>query len=232
MKKLIILILFIIAVTQANTQRLTTVDEKLFHFGFNLGINVMDFGIKNSMIPIDGKIYQSEVSWLMPGFSVGVIGDLRLNRFFNLRLIPTLHLGQRTLTYMNDIDDQLYKTAIKSTIISVPLHIKYNSVRVMDSRPYLLLGGGINIDLAHDKTKAVLLDYTDYFIEFGVGWTIYFEYFRFAPEIKFALGFNNILTPWEERMKQPGYLEPDHQKYSDALTKLTSRMFTLVFNFE
>ena len=134
----------------AKAQNLINADDKLVHFGFNVGINVMDFGIKSSMTPIDGKIYQSEVSSLTPGFSVGVIGDLRLHKFFNLRLIPSLHLGERTLTYMNDIDDELFKTTIKSTCITVPLYIKYSAVRVKNYRPYLLVGGGVNFDLAHD----------------------------------------------------------------------------------
>ena len=161
-----------------------------------------------------------------------VLRDLRLHKFFNLRLIPSLHLGERTLTYMNDIDDELFKTTIKSTCITVPLYIKYSAVRVKNYRPYLLVGGGVNFDLAHDKTKPILLDYTDYFIEFGFGWTIYFEYFRLSPEIKFAIGFNNVHTSWEDRKHENGYLDPEHQKYNDALSRLTSRMFTLVFNFE
>ena len=41
--------------------------------------------------------------------------------------------------------------------------------------------------------------------------------------------FNNILTPWEDR---EGYLEPENQKFTQALSKLTSRMFTIAFNFE
>lgn len=232
MKRAVIYIVMSLCILGAKAQNLINADDKLVHFGFNVGINVMDFGIKSSMTPIDGKIYQSEVSSLTPGFSVGVIGDLRLHKFFNLRLIPSLHLGERTLTYMNDIDDELFKTTIKSTCITVPLYIKYSAVRIKNYRPYLLVGGGVNFDLAHDKTKPILLDYTDYFIEFGFGWTIYFEYFRLSPEIKFAIGFNNVHTSWEDRKHENGYLDPEHQKYNDALSRLTSRMFTLVFNFE
>ena len=213
----------------AVAQNLPSIDHKRFHFGFTLGINVMDFGVKNSMLPIDGTIYEAQVSTVMPGFSVGVIGDMRLGEFFNLRFIPPLHLGERTLTYRHDQNSALSNLTLKSTFITVPFYIKYSAVRINNYRPYLIAGVGGLIDLAHDQKKAVLLDYLDYFIDFGFGCTFYTEYFRFSPEIKFGLGFNNIITPWNKRT---GYLNPDDQKYSDALSRLTSRIFTLTFNFE
>ncbi len=214
-------------------QNLPNADFKRLQFGFNVGLNVMDFGIRQSMQNLNGKVYQAEVSSLMPGFSVGLIGTVRLNEYFYLRLVPNLNLGERTLTYMNDKTEELFKATIKSTSISVPLHVKYASVRVNNVRPYVLLGGGVLFDFDHDKTKPVLLKYTDYFVEFGVGCTFYFEYFRFSPELRFALGFNNINTPWEERLADPGdFLDPEFEPYTRALSKLTSRIFTLVFNFE
>ena len=80
MKRAVIYIVMSLCILGAKAQNLINADDKLVHFGFNVGINVMDFGIKSSMTPIDGKIYQSEVSSLTPGFSVGVIGDLRLHK--------------------------------------------------------------------------------------------------------------------------------------------------------
>lgn len=216
-----------------SSQNLPNVDFKRFHFGFNVGLNVMDFGIKQSMLVQDGAIYQAEVSSLMPGFSVGLIGSVRLGEYFNLRLVPSLNLGERTLSYMNDQTDDIFKSTVKTTSITIPLHIKYSSVRVNNVRPYLLAGGGVLFDFSHDKSMPVLLNYADYYVEFGVGCTFYFEYFRFSPEIRFALGLSNILTPWDKRLESPGeYLEPSYQKYSDALSRLTSRFLTIAFNFE
>ena len=216
----------------ANAQNLPLVDAKPAHFGFNLGVNVMDFGIRNSMLVQDGVVYQAEVSSLMPGFSVGVFGDVRLGKYFNMRLVPTLSLGDRTLVYMNDKNSDIYKTTIKSTMLTVPLHFKYSSVRIKNYRVYMFAGGGVLFELSHDQTKAVLSKYFDYFVEFGVGWTIYTEYFRLAPEIKFLMGFNNMLTPWEKRLSHEGYVDPAFEPYTRGLDRLTSRMFTFVLNFE
>ena len=102
-------------------------------------------------------------------------------------------------------------------------------MRVKNYSTYIVSGGGALIEFAHDQKKAVILAYWDGFIDFGVGCTFYLEYFRFAPEIKFGMGFNNIITPWEKRQ---GYLDPDDRRYSDALSRLATRLFTLTFNFE
>lgn len=217
----------------ARAENLPTVDMKPVHFGFNLGLNVMDYGIRNSMVEHEGVVYQAEVSSLMPGFSVGVFGDVRLGRYLNLRLVPTLSLGDRTLVYMNDQNGDVFKTTLKSTMLTVPLHLKYSSVRIKNYRMYVFAGGGALFELSHDQSKPVLSKYVDYFVEFGVGCTIYTEYFRLSPEFKFLMGFNNMLTSWDDRLRQQnGYVDPSFEPYTRALDRLTSRVFSFVINFE
>lgn len=233
MKRIKFIYLLLHIAVSVFAENLPTVDLKPIHFGFNLGMNIMDYGIRNSMIQHDGIVYQAEVSNLMPGFSVGVFGDVRLGSYFNLRLVPTLALGDRTLVYMNDQNSDIFKTSLKSTVLTVPLHFKYSSVRIRNYRVYIFAGGGVLFELSHDQTKAVLSRYTDYFVEFGIGWTIYTEYFRLSPEVKFLMGFNNMITPWEQRLSQQnGYVDPTFEPYTRAIDRLTTRMFTFVVNFE
>lgn len=229
MKKTIFVIFLLTYSVGSFAQQLINADNKRFHFGFTLGTSIFDFGVTPSDVEIDGKTYKADVSSLVPGFTVGVIGDLRLGDYFNLRLIPSLYLADRTLSFSNNVDDEIAQTSLKSTTITVPLYVKFNALRVKNYKPYVLLGGGAAFDLAHDKQKPILLKTADGFIEFGVGCTIYFTYFRFSPEIRFALGFNNLLTPLEERAET---VEPEFQFFSNSLSKLTSRMFTIAFNFE
>ncbi len=119
-------------------------------------------------------------------------------------------------------------------MITVPLLLKYSAVRIKNYGIYVVAGGGVLFDFSHEQTNPILLNYFDYFVEFGVGCTFYTKYFRFSPEIKFALGFNNVHTNWDQRIEQVngGYLDPDWQPYNDALSKLTSRVFTIALNFE
>ncbi|VBB48670.1 conserved hypothetical protein [uncultured Paludibacter sp.] len=196
------------------------VDDKPIHFGFSLGMNFMDFGI----IPTD-KNNDVNVTSLMPGFSVGAISDLRLSRYFNLRFTPTLNLGQRTLQYTDSTN-----VNVLSIPLYLPLYIKYSSERNGNFRPYVIAGGGLWWDWGRNKEKPVLLKQFDTILEAGVGCDIYFSFFKLSPELKFAIGLNNMLVPLSQR--DTGMISDQDKKYTEALNKLTTKMITLSFNFE
>jgi hypothetical protein len=107
--------------------------------------------------------------------------------------------------------------------------LKYSAERYGNIRPYLIGGGGVGLDLGRDKEKPVYLKPLDLYLEFGVGCEIYFWFFKLAPELKFSIGGNNLFVPLEER--DDNLIGPD-KIYSEALSKLTSKMITLTFNFE
>jgi hypothetical protein len=201
-------------------------DSKFIHFGFSLGTNLMDFGVTPSLDTIAGKVYRADVSNLTPGFSVGVITDMRLHRYFNLRFTPTLHFGQRTLSYKANGSSESESFTITSIPLSLPLYLKYSAERRGNYRPYLLWGAGAYIDFDRSLEQPILLQPIDFFTEIGVGCDLYFSFFKLAPELKFALGFNNMVTPDFTPTNAAD------KKFTTALSKLTSRMFTLTFNFE
>jgi len=225
LKKIILVGLMMLGLnsTVSSQGNLPYVDDKLIHFGFSLGINTMNFGVTNVSDSASAR-----VSTLKPGFSVGIISDLRLNRYLNLRFNPTLHFGERQLNYYpRNGNDSL---AITSIPISLPIYLKYSSERKGNYRPYLICGGGLSIDLATNKDNPVLLQPIDFFTEFGVGCDIYFSFFKLSPELKYTLGFNNMLVPLDQR--DSGQISADKQRFSTVISKLTSRMLTLTFNFE
>lgn len=229
MKRVLILILVLTTLSPLSARNLPSIDYKAYHFGFSLGFNVLDFGIIPSGKIVDGKVYNADIESIIPGFSIGLLGDMRLNNYFSLRVTPTLMLSQRTLTFVNNIDDDTYKSRIKSTIITLPVYLKYQSVRILDFRGYVMAGGGLLYDMTHDQTQAVLLHRYDAYWDVAVGATFYMEYFRLSPELHFGMGMTNILTPLKER---DGFVDPDYRKYNDALDKLTTRLFSITFNFE
>ncbi|NLI72602.1 MAG: PorT family protein [Bacteroidales bacterium] len=196
-------------------------DEKTMHFGFSLGLNLMDF----EAIPtsIDENV---NVTSIIPGFSVGAISDLRLSRYMNLRFTPTLMLNQRNIHYTDESIANLL-----SIPFYMPVYLKYSSERITNFRPYLIAGGGVWVDWGRDKEKTVLLKPFDALIEAGFGCSIYFPFFRLSPELKFSFGFNNMLTPLDER-DAGSLLNPKTIKHTESINKLTTRMISLTFNFE
>ena len=194
------------------------VDDKPLHFGYALGLNFMDFAV----VPADINKDVS-VTAVAPGFSVGAISDLRLNRYFNLRFTPTLMLSQRTLNYKNYDPAQ-----ILSVPLYLPMYIKYSSERKDNYRPYVLAGGGLWMDWGRNKERAVLLNPFDALVEAGVGCDLYFPFFKLSPVLKFAVGVSNVITPTAMRDTTPA----SGPGPTDAISKLTTRMITLAFNIE
>lgn len=229
--KYLLVVVFLQVGVWAKSQNSYFSDDEAFHFGFSLGFNAMDFGVESSLAIIDGKQYLVDVSTLKPGFSVGIVTDMLINRYFNLRFTPTLHFGERQLTYSPiGISNQQTSIVVPSVPISLPLYLKYSAERYGNLRPYLLFGGGVSYDMGTNKEKPIYLKPFDVYAEVGVGCDIYLSFFKLAPELKFAIGNNDLFIPLDER--DAGMLSESDKKYSLALSKLTSRMLTLTFNFE
>jgi len=211
---------------------LPEIDNKPFRLGFFLGSNLMDLEVEHTELLQDGQILYADVSRLIPGFSVGLITDLRLHRYFNLRFTPALLLGERNLSFKSYdpvsqliSDDQTIN--IFSLPVDLPLSIKYSAERYGNFRPYILLGTGAYFDLGRDELKDVTLDLLDLYVSVGFGCDLYFRWFKLSPEVKLNLGQTNILTS-----KTPTSENAQSLKYTNALAKLFSRIVVFSLNIE
>ncbi|OFX17551.1 MAG: hypothetical protein A2033_00245 [Bacteroidetes bacterium GWA2_31_9] len=231
MKKFII-ILFLCFSIFANAQYTRPInfpryDNQQIHFGFTLGLNRMDFTIKNSgdFFLLD-SVYSVENQPMM-GFNLGIVSDLKINQHWNLRFLPGLIFGQRNMEYLV-LKDSSFTTKvmkIESTFLDFPLVFKYRAQRINDYRPYLLMGGSYKFDLAAQKEikeeekPKIRLNRSDFYYEIGFGIDYYLPYFKFSTELKFAVGIKNIL-------------KTDNTQYTRAIQRMNSKMIILSFHFE
>ncbi len=219
------------------------IDDKLVHFGFSLGMNLMSYSVTESLQPVSGlsptpgegnftgEILHPRVSSLFPGFSVGFITDVRLAKHLNLRFTPELHFGERVISYKSESGNLGMMTAnVLCMPLAIPLMLKWSADRESNYRPYVIAGGGVSYDFAQDKERYVLQRPFDYFMQVGFGCDFYFSWFKFCPEIKYQLGFNNVLTPMADRSE--GITAETQGFYTDAIKRLRSHMVSIVFNFE
>ena len=238
-KSSIVLLLLAVATLSLAQGRQTTgmnnpyYDDKLVHFGFSLGVNLMGYAVTESLVPQDGEIYHARVSNLLPGFSVGFITDVRLCKYLNLRVTPTLQFASRTITYKNESGTPFpYGRAPEQSMLSLPIEIpvtlKWTALREGNYRPYLIGGLGLSYDFTNDKERPLLHRPFDYFFTFGMGCDFYLGWFKLCPEIRYQVGFNNMLTPISER---PELSEPDYF-YTNALSHLRNQAIVIIFNFE
>ena len=227
-----ILTLFFIAfpsfAQKRKIQNLPYADHKLYHFGFHVGLHTQDLILTNNGITApDGEILFAEIPNYSPGFSVGVIGDLFLNPYMNLRIIPTIHFGDKTLCFIEQKSLEEKLISVRSNYLSIPLNVKISSMRLNNCRPYILGGVYGAFDMGRKKGNPILLNQIDYGLEFGLGCSIYMRFFRLAPELKFKFGLPDMLEKSREDL-----LNETDKIYSNSLSKATTRMIVLTFNFE
>ena len=218
------------------------VDDKLFHFGFQLGVNFGTFQITDSELPLvhpltgETEIYHARVSSLLPGFHVGFVSDLRLCKFLNLRFCPGLLFTSRTISYKTESGRPVSGTPGKyganidvlAIPIYLPFYLKWSAEREGNYRPYVLAGGGVSCNVSRDHENPILLNTMDYFCEVGFGVDLYFNWFKFCPEITYRIGFGDQLTPISQRNE----VAAENKFYTDAISRMTTHCVCLTFNFE
>lgn len=209
-------------------QNLIQYDYKKLHFGFTLGINNLNFNMQKNSNTITNDTLRTLHSKSQKGFNLGIVSNLRLSKFTDLRFVPTLVFGERHLHYGfidNQEENDKRIKRIESTLIDFPIYIKYKSARYNNFRTYVIGGLKYSMDIAsQDKIddegqEIVKLKKNDLMGEVGFGVDFYLEYFKFSPQIKLSYGLLNILSK-------------DESVYTQSINELTTNGWMLSFTFE
>jgi len=203
-------------------------DYKLYHFGITVGLNFQDMLMTNSGLTADnGETWYATIPNYSPGFSVGLIADLYLNPYMNLRFTPSLSFGDKTFEFVEQESDERYTTIVRSNYLMAPLDLKIRSMRLNNYRPYVIAGAYTALDLGIKKDEPLLLKAMNYGVTIGLGCDFYFPIIKIAPEIRFCFGLNNVVEKNRADLTDLSLI-----KYSNAITKGIPRMIILTFNFE
>ena len=204
-------------------------DDAFWHFGFLLGINKADFIIHpNPILALLDSVYTVE-SIPQSGFNLGIVSDLRMGNYADLRFIPNLAFSTRELEYQFKSSKGSFKRtkSIESTFVDFPLDIKLKSERLNNFRAYILVGGKYSIDIVSQKnvnsellTDAIVkLRKNDFYYSVGVGFDFYAKFFKFSPELKYSFGLRDLLIH-------------EDNVFSKSLDKITSKIINISFTFE
>lgn len=248
---------FAIVSSQFSIAQVTKVPNLKYHdyepyfFGFILAANQMDFVIntkdnfqqiyfKGGQLPAqDNPAFFSDsasvygiTSTPTLGFTVGIVGDLRLAKYLDFRIIPSLAFGNRILNYdirgyrPADTLSVVSKQKISSTFIEVPLLLKFKSARVNNMRAYVIGGIKYSFDLASqakkkDETKNFepKLFTTDTQITGGAGLDFFMNWFKFGVEFTMSYGLKDMLLR-------------ENTIFTEGIESLKSKIFMVTFTFE
>lgn len=248
MKRLLYIILLLatsmVGFAQERTvQNRPYTDLRPFHFGVMVGTHLQDLEIVNTgpqMVdlgdgngPVQKVISVDQDRW-DAGFTVGVLGELRLNTTFQLRIAPTMYFGTRHLTFRNltDLNAQgqpIEKTQdLKSVYISCAFNLIAAAPRFNNHRPYLMLGINPMANLSGKNDDYLKLKGGDAYLEVGLGCDFYLPFFKLRPELKFMYGLSNSLDA--NHVKE--LRDKNTQRYANFAKEARSKMIALTFYFE
>ncbi|WP_425077729.1 porin family protein [Psychroserpens sp. S379A] len=198
--KRIFIILALLIVSQTATAQLFSrekiknnenFDKARLSWGFYLGLNSYDYQF-NYEEDLKDILVETNV-----GFSVGLISNLRINDYFDLRFEPGLFISQRNIMYDPsyfegvEYNDSDLLREVKSTYVHFPLLLKISTKRLNNFKPFIIGGVSAAINLSSNEenpddnsvgqfrtTKNVT------FYEIGFGIDFYNQWFKFSPSIR------------------------------------------------
>ncbi len=206
----------------------------------DLRTHVFDSTFLPDILPLpDSAKVLSVTSTPTPGFVISIVGNMQMGRDLELQFVPSLSFGDRTLLYEietfrrrpGETDTMQFESRSKkvpSTYINLPIEIKYKAFRYNNFRPYLLAGAQYTLDLASQakkreqknrNEKIVKFNQNDVYIEAGVGFDFYNEWFKFGLEFKMMYGLMDVL-------------KRENNLYTNSIDKLNSKIFQVSFTFE
>lgn len=248
MRRILYLYIMMLVATLSATAQERTVqnrpytDLRKFHFGVLVGTHMQDLEFLNvgpqQVTMDDGSVVEKTISldqdrW-DAGFTVGVLGEARLNEYFQLRIAPAMYFGTRHLTFRNltdvtsDGEPTEQTQELKTAYVSCAFDLIAAAPRFNNHRPYIMMGVNPMLNLSGNEDAYIKLKNSDVFLEVGVGCDFYLPFFKLRPELKFMYGLGNCLdTKHPERLE-----DPMMRAYANSASEAHSKMIALTFYFE
>lgn len=248
MKRIVLLLITVCCVlttmaqSDRHVQHKPYVDLRLLHFGILVGLHLQDVELDNVgphlMADENGNMQMQSVvcdadKW-SPGFSVGVLGELRLHDNFSLRVTPTMHFGAKHLTFknFNQPDENGNPTRqtqdLKNTYVSIPIDLKFSAPRWNNHRPYIMAGVNPTVNLTGSNQDLIRLKRVNTMLEVGMGCDFYLPFFKLIPELKFCFGLGDVLD--HDHINE--IRDANLRAYAGSVSSAKSKMFVLTFYFE
>ncbi|MAT55320.1 MAG: PorT protein [Saprospirales bacterium] len=201
-------------------------NQKPYYFGITLAYNSSNFRVFQSRDFILNDSIRQVESVTGPGFNLGIVTNLKIGDYFDIRFLPTLSFAERNINYAATKDYRRpFARRVESVFVEMPFHVRYKSEPFKDMRVFVLGGVKYSFDVASDSRSRQAEDLVkiapnDFAFELGAGMQFFLPYFIFSPEIKYSHGLNNIL------------IFDDNLEESSVIEKILSRTLTISFHFE
>lgn len=205
------------------------IDTRRWHYGFNIGLHDQGLSLQNNdfIHPETREQWMAECDRQNFGFTVGVLGSLKINKWPDMRINPGMNFGSKHIQYVNLANGDRQSQDMKSTYIAVPVDFKVGAPRFNNYRPYALAGAMAQYDLTATKHTQLRCKPLQTYLEVGLGCDIYMPFFKLIPELKFCFGLGNVL-----QKKRNDITDPTQHVFTQSVDRATANMVVLNLYFE
>lgn len=227
---------------QRKVQHKPYIDLRPLHFGIVVGTHLQDIEFENvgpqTIVDEEGNVSEhlivADADKWNPGFSVGVLAELRLHENFALRFSPSMYFGAKHLTFLDlkNLDENGRPNKVtqdlKNTYVGLPVDIKFSAPRFNNYRPFITAGVSGMINLTGGGEDYVSLKRFSTMVQVGLGCDFYLPFFKLIPELKFCYGLGNSLdTNHINELR-----DANRKAYAGSVSNAQSKMILLSFYFE
>ncbi|MGC4022241.1 MAG: outer membrane beta-barrel protein [Cyclobacteriaceae bacterium] len=200
-------------------------DKRRISYGFSIGIHTSTYQVKYSDKFTSNKFdsVTAVQPVYLPGFSVGFLVNYRVNEFLDLRIMPKAGFYAHKLYYYFT-NGPTQSQLVESTLVEMPLLLKYKSMRRGNVRMYMV--GGVTPAFeasgkndVGNSTAGLSIQKHNISLDMGLGFDFYFPFFKFSQEIRFSRGISNMLGDKET-------------PYSDPIKRLNTNTISVYFIFQ
>lgn len=235
--------------TKDRADNLEGFDNQKFSYGFYLAANNFDYKlVLNPTYGMNGQknLVQVKSSY---SFGAGLIGKMRLNENFDLRIEPGLQFLQREIIFDTQSNDQYAGgtpsnapftpitltdadklRTVKSTYVDIPIMIEVHGDRWYNSRPYAAAGVNWMMNLqsnskaTDDNQQSIFRTTTSNFAwSAEIGIQFYFSRFKLTPGFRGTFMINDEMVA--DNAQTPPY-------WTSAISSAKTRAFMFVLKFE
>ncbi|HCW05958.1 MAG TPA: PorT family protein [Cytophagales bacterium] len=187
-------------------------DDRKISYGFSIGLHTSSYQVKysNKFVTPKYDTVKAVQPVFLPGFSLGFLVNYRFNEFLDFRIMPKAGFYSHKLYYYFT-NAPTQTQLVETTLVEMPVLIKYKSARRGNVRMYMLGGitpafeaSGKN-DIGN-STAGLSIQKHNISLDMGAGFDFYFPLFKFSQEIRFSRGISNMLgdrsTPYSDPLKR------------------------------
>ena len=211
-------------------------DDRAFSYGFFLAAQTNYFRLKYSDAFVNitngqGDNVESIVPVYTPGFSLGFLSILRLHDQLNLMFTPKIgfyEFGIDVSTFNPGPSDapevRVERVLSEATMVELPLLFKYKAQRFNNSRMFFTAGSSYMFRIKEQEEadiEPIVTTGRDVTLDLGLGFDMYFKYFKFSPEIRFSHGLINLYRP-----------AATNPEFRDLISEIRRKSITLYLHFQ